>query len=419
MSLKSLRIKESNYQYWRQPLRKLSNFSDLFFIKEFEDGIYTIPSGKSNIDILIRGFYKNKTSLEPKTNCIVCFSGALTEQTALMQPPYFFGVGISDGSNLPLISISDPTLALSDNLRLAWYAGNESERSLQVLISIIIDCICSAHKFQPIFVGGSGGGFAALVQSFLSKRESIALVWNPQTAIGKYELNPVLDFLDTAFPKAMNKFRTRLDIDKETLNKHLNETGIIHNICNKNLAHKIIYLQNKNDWHVLEHLNPFFRDKKISRLGKNSFLCEEKIGLHFGDWGPCHEGPPTNIIVDLLNSSTQLNSIRQIINSLTDGEYYKLSNAELQEYWLPKFEIQPNIDSLSIKIYNDNEPSSLGELEYALYWFSQGKKNILWYQKDTQFNILCEVSKLDAIQIFMKDSFGETRSFYWENDRVK
>ncbi|WEI19351.1 hypothetical protein PY247_04980 [Acinetobacter proteolyticus] len=59
--------------------------------------------------------------------------------------------------NLPLISISDPSLSLSNDLTLAWYAGNHLERNLPEKISVLLDQIFEKLQIKPILIGGSGG----------------------------------------------------------------------------------------------------------------------------------------------------------------------------------------------------------------------------------------------------------------------
>ena len=110
------KIRNSDFSKWGRSIKKMNSSADFLLIKKFTDGVYVIPSGVGSIDILIKGFSGESTCLRSeikKDYCIVCFSGALTVKVASSSPPYFSGLGISVDSNLPLISISDPTLYFS------------------------------------------------------------------------------------------------------------------------------------------------------------------------------------------------------------------------------------------------------------------------------------------------------------------
>lgn len=415
--------RNSDFSRWGLSIKKLNSSAEFLFIKKFTDGVYVIPSGVGSIDILIRGFSGESTFLRgenKKDYCVVCFNGALTTQVASCSPPYFSGLGISANSNLPIISISDPTLYLSSGLKLAWYAGNCHERNLQVVLSSIISHVCLVHGLCPIFLGGSGGGFSALVQALLFKYQSFALVWNPQTAIENYQNEAVMDFLENAFPDEYknNVFSEGSSNNYEVFSR-LSRTGVLHNLCDVDFPakSKVIYLQNKNDWHVALHAKPYLSKKKILRLGNANFVSGENVFFHFGDWGACHEGPPSKFIEDLLIDISKNHSIDYIFSRIdSSSDCYSLFLADLEDGWSPCFEVTEGVDQTFISVLCGLK--KLKGVRYAIYWFSEKKKNVIWYQSDSFFSIPLGLDRLDALQIFMKDSWGDVKSFYIDRGKI-
>lgn len=99
--------------------------------------------------------------------------------------PVFTGLNVTRELDASFVALSDPTLYLDPDLKLAWYAGS-SGWDLQSLLKCVLRKIATvARSNDLIFFGGSGGGFASLYCA-ASFPGSLALVWNPQTDIGAY-----------------------------------------------------------------------------------------------------------------------------------------------------------------------------------------------------------------------------------------
>ena len=94
---------------------------------------------------------------------LVIFSGAISKREN-KSAPFFSGKNIAKTLDLPLIAISDPTLALSKSLSLSWYAGNEYFKNISVVINNLLKNIQNKYDTELLLVGGSGGGFAVLNQ---------------------------------------------------------------------------------------------------------------------------------------------------------------------------------------------------------------------------------------------------------------
>lgn len=169
-------------------MSEFSTVTDFLNAKTVRPGISTIYSGGLPIDLLVSPGASDTT--------IFFFHGAIERHFTL---PVLSGLGISGGLEANRVFISDPSLALDDQLMLSWYAGNHRQPDLQhILISVFEKIIVSLGSDRSVFFGGSGGGFASLF--FASHfKNSLALVFNPQTNISKYSERAVRDFATKAF----------------------------------------------------------------------------------------------------------------------------------------------------------------------------------------------------------------------------
>lgn len=85
----------------------------------------------------------------------------------------------------PTVSISDGTLDLSSNLRLAWYLGSAEIELPEVIAGVVRKLAEASGVDRVVLQGNSGGGFAALATSaFLPSADVVA--FDPQTVLRKY-----------------------------------------------------------------------------------------------------------------------------------------------------------------------------------------------------------------------------------------
>ena len=181
-----------------------------------------------------------------------------------------------DQLNLPIISIADPSLALSGDIKLSWYAGSERSTDLPEMLAKILDHISLMLGAKLVLFGGSGGGYAALsVVQLMASKASVA-VWNPQTSISKYNGRQVVNYITTCFPSA------KIEND---LYETLEHAGIRHDLNTvyssqtPAVQHDILYIQNEGDsHHVTHHAAPFMRSLNVEQV-------DEKI--HTSSAGVC------------------------------------------------------------------------------------------------------------------------------------
>lgn len=258
---------------------------------------------------------------------LVIFSGAISKREN-KSAPFFSGKNIAKTLDLPLIAISDPTLALSKSLSLSWYAGNEYFKNISVVINNLLKNIQNKYDTELLLVGGSGGGFAVLNQLSLFGQPSKkikALIWNPQTNILNYHLNYVQQYIFISFPsdiKAMRHVKDYRDLKLNDCKDILEKHKIRYDISKFKIddAINLLYLQNVSDDHIDKHTKPFTEGR--NKLVNSSELIitnkTSNINVLLGSWGEGHAVPPMHLILsalDLISTSSSSNSAKRLIEA--------------------------------------------------------------------------------------------------------
>lgn len=242
---------------------------------------------------------------------LVCFSGAITDREN-KYAPFFSGLGIAQKLETPLIAVADPSLAMSNQLALGWYAGNKAMKDLPDFIAKILDVISRKINTKLTLFGGSGGGFAALSISQKTAVPTNVVVWNPQTSIEKYLKSSVVNYLSTCF----SNFDMNLSI-KDSLNSQI----ITHNLLNtyKDTKQKFntLYLQNMGDeLHLKDHAKPLMELLSASEVGDNTYKTDKGVTFWLKHWGTGHLVPSEEIILKSLTEMLNSNTSEKIAHSL-------------------------------------------------------------------------------------------------------
>jgi hypothetical protein len=244
-------------------------------------GIHTSVENGIPIDI-----YED---LIPGAPLIVFLNGAASKRAPEIKLPIFSGFGIAPEGNVSRVYISDPVLYRDETLTLGWYGGC-SKFNTQALLTLALNSIITLAKpSRVIFVGGSGGGFASLYYSRFI-RDSIAVVWNPQTDIMRYVPEWVGAYARAAFD---------LEDHKQLPSKI--ETNVAR-LYGQGYSSHVLYLQNSGDWHIGHHLAPFLSAQGYS-LPATFESCSygDRLYLHAGNWGEGHRPPPQPFLKVLLS----------------------------------------------------------------------------------------------------------------------
>lgn len=206
----------------------------------------------------------------------VSFSGTVSAKVEHV--PAWAADGISRGLGMNRVLISDPSVKLSSNLRLGWYAGSVRQRRLQEDIARLLAGLRGSGERTLLF-GASGGGFAALLQAAVLPG-AIAFVSNPQTDITRYTRMAVERYLKIAW--GIDAFREGEDLPfaHEVLS-----------IYERPGNSETIYLQNAGDAdHIEKHYAPFRR----------AVHPERHVEYVLKNLGPGHVGPDRETFVRML-----------------------------------------------------------------------------------------------------------------------
>ena len=301
---------EFSFEKWSNQVFTFDTVEDIDFKRlSFKSSfILEVVNSGAPLHFLFGGFSIQK-------DFIVGFGGALSKRTKSMYPPFFSFLSIAKEINSPHILVADPTLYLSEDLKLAWYAGNDKYTNLQQDIALVVSKAAEFFKLSPVLTGGSGGGFASLaISNYLNIQHSI-FIWNPQTNISQYHRKFVNEYTNVAFPESKG-----LNISKSF--ELIQSKGILTNVLERpiNCKAKLLYLQNYSDAHRLVHTEPFLKGQKFdsSLISNNAIkykLDDEKLVM-LANWGEGHIEPPRIAIYYILNEFIKGNSIVNISENL-------------------------------------------------------------------------------------------------------
>lgn len=412
-----------DYKKWEYPQYKYGQKKTLTIDVLNKSGIHSFASGVSglSLDFLSLGFGKEYANSK---SFLVVFNGAVGETTrATAVAPFFSGTGLSNLMKMPLLAVADPTLALDDRITLAWYAGNHHVKDIYESIASAIDSIATKTGRTPIFVGGSGGGYAAIQTISRTKHSGSCVVWNPQTSIGAYYMEAGLRYITTAFPNLIvppestvtsKAFQDFLD----TTLGHLPHR--LPNISTLAAHHKIIYMQNVSDTsHMSRHAGPWLNQGKFASINEKSFLNDAGNVLFFpGDWGTGHVSPPIQYLTDLISLLSKGSSLGYIA-----ADHFTKSAGALTKRlnWFAVY--PPNGSTLQLTHQRQGQDLKLeanpipkfgtpDDFEYAFYIYSANKRLAQsWYKKSNsiKFEGIPESGDL-TVHVYLKDRLGSVKA---------
>lgn len=176
------------------------------------------------------------------------------------------------------ITICDPTLVAKDGFNLGWYAGHEG-LDVQGIIRRFLEVLTQAlTPSRTIYLGSSGGGFAALYFSY-HDADSVAVVMVPQTIVGRGIYGAVQNYITSCWPGM-----TLEEVEEATC---LDVTRLY----SSGFENTVIYIQSQGDFkHTAKHLTPF-----MSACYNTGDPDRDKILIYSDYWGvPGHGGsvPP-------------------------------------------------------------------------------------------------------------------------------
>ena len=221
-----------------EPLQEFDSIEQFASTDRFSDGRFSVRYNSHPIDFLFRN--------SDSDTIVVSFHGAAVKKVTL---PWHTGKNVMDGVQAKWLAVSDPSLLFSQDLGLSWFAGSKHHPHLQASIASIVDALClKTGARNLIFLGGSGGGFAALE---MSRRfpGSLAIPMNPQTSITRYYKRFVNEYLDVAWSASSFEEQGPNSVTHDLVDSYESRP-----------TNTIAYVQNsRDDFHVERHQRPFFR----------------------------------------------------------------------------------------------------------------------------------------------------------------
>lgn len=174
---------------------------------------------------------------------IVTFQGNVNDTFAHV--PVYMASTTTEGLNANRLLLSDPSLKIGRDVTLAWYAGSDQQRGLQMALTHIITSLAGSSRV--VLFGAGGGGFAALEQSTRIPGSTV-LAMNPHTDI--------LGYRETVLRKYLSRCWGIRDEVPGPATAPMNHSVV--DAFARPVPTQVVYVQNRDDeFHVENHMKPF------------------------------------------------------------------------------------------------------------------------------------------------------------------
>ncbi|WP_353951825.1 DUF6270 domain-containing protein [Knoellia sp. S7-12] len=245
---------------------------------ELRDGLVTLATPEAPVDLLIENNHASTT--------IVSLHAALGQKP--MDLPIFTGRSVTEGLDVNRIFISDASLCLDPELKLAWYLGSSTLDLTQVLHDAIAAVQTQFGAHHLVFFGMSGGGFASLNLSHTFPG-SLAVPVNAQTRVADYHPPAWQAFTAACFGTEGE------DEALEVLANH--PRADLRAVYAAGFANHVVYLQNSQDAHVTTQLSPWLE------------ALPHRNGVHLllQPWGRGHVPPSARELRTLMQAVAPVN----------------------------------------------------------------------------------------------------------------
>ena len=175
----------------------------------------------------------------------VTFHGAVDRNTR--EVPSFLGFFADLKDKAHQLNVSDPSMLVEGTFGMSWYAGHAGFETQKILPALFRDLAAALAVERVVFLGSSGGGFAALFYGW-HHPGSVVLAANPQTDLTRYFARLVESYRDTCWPALA---------DNAALQDVV--TTDVGGLYARSVPSTVIYLQSALDrFHLYNHMAPFF-----------------------------------------------------------------------------------------------------------------------------------------------------------------
>lgn len=224
-------------------------------LKPHTNAIHKVPvaDGRLTLD-----FY---AQLNPSDYLAVVFHGANSARA--YSYPRFERIQTLLPTAPAFLSFADPTIRLSKELELSWYAGSSYYDPIDDIVGVVEEARNHVGAKYVIFIGGSGGGLPALRLS-AQVPDSTAFTQSTATAIRNSLPKSVDKYFRIAWPG---------EDKEEVLRRYPHRFDMVQLYADLNPSNRVYMLQNSHDRAYLEnHYEPF---KSIYLHGSRSGETED------------------------------------------------------------------------------------------------------------------------------------------------
>lgn len=255
-----------------KPVHRFADLETFLEHTRFVPGAYQIGTGSYPIDFLLN-------TVEPGSPMVVNYHAALSGSSYTL--PYFTGLQVTAGIRSTQLCVSDPSLGLSAELKLAWFVGHEGLDFQRVWRSVVDHVGRSVQASRELHFGASGGGFAALYFAHGSA-DRMAVAVNPQTSIAAYLAGPQRNFTRICFGAEDESAHA------DAL-RHRATTDLVE-LYSEPAHSTVVLIQNVQDPHMESHVLPFV----------SACHPANSVYANFHAWGPGHVPPPADFLKAVL-----------------------------------------------------------------------------------------------------------------------
>lgn len=355
------------YSNW--PDYKVIETLDYFNFDKIENNSIqkvSISDSDFYLDFLFKNF--NKINKSGKNKILIGFNSAVSARHEKgLKAPFFSFLGVSNILGVPLISISDPSMQLSDKISMGWYAGNKLCNNIPKKIASILDNLANRLNASLVLVGGSAGGFGAIKVAEYLEAEAEIFIWNPQTDIVNYFDKHVREYLEECFDGYCHLDK---EVDSDKIKEHyknfLEKKEIEYVIDLNALRHnkKIYFFQNITDWHFEKHCYPIFKKYSEDYFNPfNYFYQKNNFNFYFDNWGVGHAPFPMESIVHVLK---QIFLGKSGVDVVKDLRFNDIANIDMSKYGLYLWEQDVTMTEDFFIVKNKVKPYDKN-INYALY----------------------------------------------------
>lgn len=296
------------------PERHYADIADFVEHDDLTLGVRTIQYGHDNhIQVLL-----TQEVVPSDDRAVPVFMSGAVGDRSKSRPPYFSGIGMSRELGIPIISISDPQFNVDPDINLAWYTGRAHEH-VQDAITQILQHLAD-RVGDLLFVGGSGGGFAALLFAERLGERASAFVWNPQTDLADYSWSFVAKHLASVLgdPNWID--------NSQGLIKHYNKAGAREALATAEIQFRlesiqhsssVVCLQNRHDWHATGHWKPLV--ERSGATWRKDGLYVTESGRHafaLSAYAKGHASAPKPVIKYVIEQMTRFTSAIDVYDAL-------------------------------------------------------------------------------------------------------